>query len=328
MLIRLNFRNVVATFLAMTLASPSHANTVGNITCGPDNSPGERVVCDYAIIGLKYQRLIDSQFSNGRRPDVEAEVKKNVAACEDLHCVEVIIDSQMASPVVEQTTVAPLPRVTNIPKPSIASEITSVSIGPIDALAKKEEPKPNSIAAILFVLFLVFLLFWIIFRKRAAPSKGKSQPTEVGWFSLFLAFLVKEAEKTPSQEGNKVDVTIKPYGGLPFDGFEWDGEVLRPYGRSSSDGWEFTDRIFKRYGQSSSEGYEWDGTFLRPCGKSLSDGYEWDGRILKPYGKSSSDGHELDGNNMKPYGKSSSEGWEATGPIPIPVWAHVLGLIS
>lgn len=324
---RFDIRNAVAIGLAMIFVSMSHANTIGNITCGSDNPAGERVVCDYSIIGYKYQRLYDSQFRTGRNPDIEAKVQQEVAACDGLQCVEAVIDKQIAVPAAEPVKTASLPAVTQMEKSGITPEATSNSNVSAAIAVSNEAPKQNSLGAVLFLLFLVALLFWVIFRKRAAPSKGKAPSNEVGWFSLFLTFLASDAVTTPSQEREKIDVTIKPYGRSSSDGYEWDGEFLRPYGMSSSDGWELIEQIFKPYGRSSHEGYEWDGIILKPYGKSSPDGYEWNGKILKPYGKSDSDGYELDGNNMRPYGKSSSDGWEATGTVPAPVWAHVLGLI-
>jgi len=42
---------------------------------------------------------------------------------------------------------------------------------------------------------------------------------------------------------------------------------------------------------------------------SPNDGWDWDGSVLKPY-----------------YG-ARSDGWEADGPVPILVWAAILGII-
>ncbi len=325
MIILFNDRRVYGLFLMMVFTTMSHAKTVGNITCGTDNTAGEQVVCDYAVLSFKYQKLIDTQFTNQRSPELEAEVKKNISACADLPCVEAIIDRQMALPITEPAKVNATASVTEPPKPKFTSDRTSV-----EAVPKKEGAGGGSAIAVIFLLFLVFLPFWIIFRKRKPPAKNESS-TDTGWFALFIAFvayLANEAAKPGTATGHKVDVVVKPYSKSPSDGFNWDGVVLRPYSGSPSDGWELTGQIFKRYSQSPSDGYEWDGTHLKPYGRSNLDGYEWDGRILRPYGKSFSDGYELDGNNMVPYGKSRTDGWEATGPVPIPVWACVFGLVS
>jgi hypothetical protein len=66
---------------------------------------------------------------------------------------------------------------------------------------------------------------------------------------------------------------------------------------------------------------------IKPWGRSSSEGYDWNGRILRSWAGSSANDWEWDGKYLHPWGRSSSEGWEADGPVPIPVWALILGLI-
>lgn len=343
MAIRFNFPSAATILVAMAIHSMVQAETIGGIKCGSDNSTGERVVCDYAIIGYKYQKLFDAQFSNRRNVDIETEVRKNIAACDGLHCVEEVIDKQMASPVAEQV-------ITGLPPASISSPMEQSdskstanlpsNSGPhsspllnsnnTENATRNDENKGDglggSLVILLFIVGIVWLGFWLVSRVTHAFFPNKKDRKEISWFSILLAILASSTNESRSNAG-KISAIIKPYGKSSSDGFEWDGKILKPYGRSSSDGWELDGEIFKPYGQSSSDGYEWDGRFLKPYGKSWSDGYEWDGRILRPYGRSSSDGYELDGLNMKPYGRSASDGWEATAAVPAPVWAIVLGLI-
>ncbi len=185
MAIRFNLRNGVVICLATIFSSLAHANLIGNIKCGPENIGGEHIVCDYAIIGFKYQKLFDSQFSNGRSSDIEIKVQKDVVSCDSLQCVEAVIDSHMSTPAAEAVKKAPLPVITNSDKTSVIPDTKSNSSSSVNAPAISGVSKQSPFGAILFLLCLVALLFWIVFRKRSTPPKSKVPSNDAGFFFVF-----------------------------------------------------------------------------------------------------------------------------------------------
>jgi hypothetical protein len=313
-------RVAIIPLVALSFGSNSYADTVGNIVCGAENSLGERVVCDYVIIGNKYQRLFDTRFSDGRDAAITLEVKEKVAACDSLSCVEKIIDEELAVSSAEANRPASPENSTNAKHADSHTLATGLASPGSEEVSKSTPSKKVTIDEILVYLFLIFGILWLVFHRRVKPSKkGKGRNSRIGG-TLF----VLDASSKPASPMN---VAIRPNSGVG-SAYQWDGRVLRsPDGRSETS-WEFDGRNLKPYGGTYGAGYEWDGVRLRPNNGESLGGFEWDGRILKPYKGSNSDGFELEGKVMKPCYGAYSDGWEASEPIPIPVWALVLGAVK
>ena len=94
--------------LVAVLCCDAQAELIGNIECGNNKSSGETIVCDYTIIGNKYKKLFDLQFSDDRSKDIAVELRSKISECDALQCVEALIDQQTALPVDITTSSTPI----------------------------------------------------------------------------------------------------------------------------------------------------------------------------------------------------------------------------
>jgi|GEM_PF-5846130 len=184
MLKAINFKlDLAKTTLAVltTVIFPvAHADSIGNINCGNEIRQGEQIVCDYAIIGNKYKKLFDSQFSNGRNADLAVDVHREVSECGNLQCVEAVIDRQMASPINDQAQMESTKSDDGASvAPVTANDSRSVEQNPLTSVTN-EEPKKFDRLDLASYAVLAFAIVWILIKKmnkhtKAAPVSKKAR---------------------------------------------------------------------------------------------------------------------------------------------------------
>ena len=324
----------ILVVVTLTYSITVQAKELGNIQCGPSLSTGEMVVCDYAIIGSKYQKLYENHLSNGRNPILEASVQKEISECDGLSCVEQVIDKTMAQPVVDKEGAGSTQNALNQVTGAIGAKVTQESSTTLEqpkANLEKRDGVTNAENSTLsdedrgafgawlmlaFIIALVLIGYKIVSFLRPKPNPNKAPAVGTNWLSLIWAGLAAAPSNPQGHDGN---------------GNGGDSKVSEDKGHHTAPppASQTGDVIYiTPYNGPRHDGYEWDETYLKPYGASRHDGYEWDGTYLKPYGASRDDGYELSGLSMKPYDGSSSGRFESSAQVPIPVWAVVLGLVA